>query len=119
MQFLLMHQYHHALLFHVHSENSSINVALCILCETKTTIETHVHFLIDLQSHMTKSNVEKMVTHADQPIIKQLKVVLYITKIVGSVITYVEVNFLQYHPLFFNAIWPMLVSNMDHYAHLI
>ena len=84
-----MHQHYHALLFHVQSQNSSINVAHYILCATKTTIETHEYFSTDLHNHLTKSNVDEMVSPNNQPVIKQLKVVLHIMKFMGLVITYV------------------------------
>ena len=39
--------------------------------------------------------------------------------VMGPVVTYVEVNFFQYHMFLFIAVWPMLISDMDHYAHLL
>ena len=52
-------------------------------------------------------------------IIKQLKEMLHIMDVMGLVITYVELSFFQYHTFIFIAIWPMSISNMDHYAHLL
>ena len=39
--------------------------------------------------------------------------------VMGPVVTYVEVTFFQDHMFLFIAIWPMSISDMDHYAHLL
>ena len=39
--------------------------------------------------------------------------------VMGIVVTYVEVNLFQYHMFLFIAIYPMSISDMDHYAHLL
>ena len=54
-----------------------------------------------------------------QLIIEQLEVVLHIMDVVGSIITYIEVNLFKYHPLLFTTTWTMPISDMYHYAHLI
>jgi hypothetical protein len=46
----------------------------------------------------------KMYTQSNQLIIKQLKEVLHIIKIMGSIITYKEVTFFQYHLILFGTI---------------
>jgi hypothetical protein len=61
----------------------------------------------------------KWYTHSNQPIIEQLKTMLHIMEVVGLIITYVEDTFHQYHMPLFATIYPMLVSDMEHYAHLI
>ena len=44
---------------------------------------------------------------------------LHVMDVMGLILTYVEVNFFQYHRFLFIAIWPMSIRNMDHYAHLL
>ena len=44
---------------------------------------------------------------------------LHVMDVIGLVITYVEVTLFQYHTFLFIAIFPMLIRDMHHYAHLL
>ncbi len=61
----------------------------------------------------------KWYIHSYHMIIEQFKAVLHVMDVMGPVVTYVEVTFFHYHTFLFSAIWPMLISDMDHYAHLL
>ena len=52
-------------------------------------------------------------------IIKPFKALLHAINVMSLVVTYVEVIFFQYHMFIFIAIWPMSITNMDHFAHLL
>ena len=61
----------------------------------------------------------KWYIHSYHMIIKQFKAMLHVMDVMGLVVTYVEVTFFQYHTLLFIAMWPMSISDMIHYAHLL
>ena len=73
-------------------------------------------------SHTTIRPNQMMKTwyiHSYHMIIEQFKSILHVMDVMGPVVTYVEVNFFQYHTFLFIAIYPMSISDMDHYAHLL
>ena len=57
--------------------------------------------------------------HSYHMIIEQFKAMLHVMDIMGYDITCIEVTFFQYHTFLFIAICPTLISDMDHYAHLL
>ena len=44
---------------------------------------------------------------------------MHVMDVMGLVVSYLEVTFFQYHTFVFIAIWPMLIRDIDHYAHLL